>query len=358
MAGELKIDGIDILNIAETVEASSEKTKPAALFNGKLKIANLTNRSETLVNAPDGYRWKDNDIIGNKLKMDGVSDGIAKKGTRPNIGSAYKSLTFSNSSFSSNIEVIINKDSNGVIVINNTVRLPLGMDEKKNFYLMVQGSGGSGSGGGSGGGGAGGGAGACACFAIEAQYLPMTVVLGYRGEGERGYDAGLPGGISRVTYRGVQYTLNGGEGGERHIFGPGNISAGGNGGTLSSFSNDVMVTNIGSAISNYSGAKGGDSKKAGGNKIVNLPANTAVEYPEDSKINTTYTGGTSNTSAGANPGGGGGASHSAKGGNGGKEWEVGSPGIYGSGGGGGGWTDLFNNRSGGHGGAAGITFFY
>ena len=351
--GVFKINGTDILTLAEVVANSDTRQKSAAFSSGKLNVTGLSDSSKTLANAPSGYFWTTN-IVGSKLKVNGTADTVSAKGCRPLYISQYSgngSGTF-----------YINKSTDGSVFLNgsSTIYIPASYDAKYIYVCFSAGAGGGGAGkenNQGGGGGGGGGSGALYIIKIDHTGIFAKIVLGSGGSAGSG-SAGGTGRNSSLYYvyaNGTETllcTCNGGGGG-------GYSQTAGTSGGISYYTN---ITGIAQYVATGVGGAGGKGHTYGGTASAN---GSSVSYslsgndPENSTLSGTTSGGSRGTSDG---GGGGGAnrSHSTlgSGGTGGTSGGNGTQG-HNRGGGGGANRGLFaGNSIGGIGGTGSFQFLY
>lgn len=240
--GEFKINGTSILTCGEVISTSSVKGKSSAFSSGKLNVTGLSDSSKTIANAPAGYGWTTN-LVGNKLKVNGVADTVSAKGCRPN---AVKWDYFEVGTVSGAEDVYVTKETDGSIKADGTTVIAAS-NNVKYFYIVFQapgGGGGSGKGGGGSAYGGGGGGGGAAC--IMRVYAPSagTVVrinASYgRGDGGGAQSSsgskpsgadGTSGGTFKIYNSAgtLVATLTGGGGGSSGWSDP---STGGGGGTF------------------------------------------------------------------------------------------------------------------------------
>ena len=364
--GIFKINGTNILDLADIRSSSSATTRKSVAFSsGKLNVTGLADSDKTLSNAPaTSYPgWFFTNIVGNKLKVNGVVDTVSKKGCRPifiewsakSNGSAQNQNTSTNTT----ITLTYNSSSDAITVnspytsadsyvssslLNGSVYNHISV-----IMFSILGGGGGGGGSGVGKGGGGGGGGGSVVGLIDFKTLPgnkLTIELGHAGNG--GHSTGSTGVAGAGGGRTVVKDGNGTElciayGGGGGANGGAGGGAGGGGGT------DVYVdTSYFRLLTRSNGASGGSAGGGAGNKGGDT-ADITYTTPDGTYTQKKKTGG-NNGASGKNRGGGGGAGGT------GLPWSE----YYNSGGIGGNDSNSaqFSARLGGGGGGAGGTAIF
>lgn len=355
--GVFKINGTNILTIAEVISDTDVRQKSAAFSSGKLNVTGLSDANKTLANAPSGYFWTEN-IVGNKLKVNGVADTVSRVGCRPQLNN------FVYGAIIDGYTVTLKKQADGSIIglnsLNSTTfeAVPASINAKY-LYITVQSAGGAGGQGvaSNKGGGSGGGSGAACLFCVKVDhtgdFLEMSI---------SGYTTGA-GGQSTIYYidssgtKTLIATLNGGSKGA-----DGYSSSGGAGGSGTWNNTHANIYRI----DILNGLFGGHGKQYNGvNATAGSNSSYTKTYGVSGEKNTLTVNVSGGVASGTDPGGGGAAGRlpsawsSGKGGAGGADGNAGSAGLNGAGGGGGANKGIFqSNVSGGKGGAGCFNIMY
>ena len=355
--GVFKINGTNILTIAEVISDTDVRQKSAAFSSGKLNVTGLSDVNKTLANAPSGYFWTEN-IVGNKLKVNGVADTVSRVGCRPQLNN------FAGGMIVDGYTVTLQKKTDGSIYAQASLSsasqtvVPASINAKY-LYILIQSAGGAGGQGvaSNKGGGSGGGSGAACIFCVKidhtGDFLEMNI---------SGYTTGA-GGQSTVYYidsSGTKTqiaTLNGGSKGADGYNPRG--GAGGSGTWNNTHANIYRIDML-------NGVSGGHGKQYNGvNATAGSNSSYTKTYGVSGEKNTLTVNVSGGAASGTDPGGGGGAGRlpyflsSGKGGDGGAAGNSGYNGLNGAGGGGGANKGIFqSNVSGGRGGAGCFNIMY
>lgn len=384
--GVFKVNGTDITTIGEVISTSDSRAKSNFFNSGKVSVTGLSDSSKTLAYAwTSQSNWGMYNIVGDKLKVNGTADRVAKIGTRPlliypyyadDIGYAENDSTSSNKS----LTLTYNSSSNSITcshVDSFTIgltggKLASGSVIPNTSVIVVCLCGGGGGGGGSGVGHGGGGGGGAATYIalLDFNNMPggkVTITLGHPGApgastGSTGYSGS--GGAASYISDGNGTILAYAHGGSAGIKG----GDGGGGGAGNAVENRVGTTSYFRIYSSCSGANGGTGSRSGGSSNTGV----AVSTPDGSYTPRSQTGG--NLGGGKNGGGGGGAGGTSiwnaygtgaydlaypSGADGGYDSSNASAsGLFGGGGGGAGGTAIFNGRSGSRGGNGSCYIYY
>lgn len=302
--GVFKVNNVDILNIAEIIETSDagKRKSSKAFSSGKLNISGLSDSDKTLANAPYGDypNWGFHNIVGNKLKVNGVQDTVAAKGTRPSFYNHHYDA-FAKSG-TATFTITYDKDTNSLVGGTYTLSSASVL-----LFCLVGGGGGGGAGGcsiwGAAHGGGGGGGGASIYGMLDFNNMPgnsVTVYIGACGEGGTSEGDGTDGEASYINDGNGNRicTCGGGSGGigdhRDHDGG-----SGGSGGTVSCIADCSYFRCFGK----QNGAAGG-AHAANGTSCAAM----SVTTPDDITCVTYATSGGEQGGTATYDGGGGGAS--------------------------------------------------
>ena len=366
--GVFKVNGTDITTIAEVINNTDTRGKSTAFSSGKLNVTGLADSNKTLANAPesDYPNWGLHNIVGNKLKVNGVADTVAKKGTRPNFSNL--TLLYSTSE-NRTITYDPNKDITYFYVDSEFPQYNKTAEGKSVFVFEITSGGGGGGGGnvnfwGGATGGGGGGGGVTMAGIVDLSRAPgnsLTIQSTgtdryfYGGSGGGGKSNGGAGTTLQMIINGtVVLTAYGGGGGKAGASSGGGTVAGGAAGTASY----IEPTDYFRVFSYGLGGYGGKSTAAG-----DKTDSTSINIPFDG-TKVSMTGQSGGSGGGTNGGGGGGASgrliqgQSVPGSGGADRNNGGAGSSIGAGGGGGGAHFSGGGQSGGAGSAGRIAFYY
>lgn len=217
--GVFKVNGTDILELGQVLTiGSTEKRKTSTAFSsGKLNATGLSDSNKALANAPYGSypNWGFHNIVGNKLKVNGVQDTVAKKGTRPAFNHYISACHYEND----NSARMVYDAETGILTINGSKTVSGSVF----IFDLCGGGGGGGAGGysfwGSANGGGGGGGGASIFGLLDFNNMPgnsATVYVGASGDGGSDEGDGEAGGTSYINDGNGNRicTCGGGSGGE------------------------------------------------------------------------------------------------------------------------------------------------
>ena len=358
--GVFKINGTDILTIAEVISTSDKRGKSAAFSSGKLNVTGLSTASKTLANAPSGYFWTEN-LVGLKLKVNGTADTVSRVGCRPQLNSLIQGDIIDG------YTVTLSKQSDGSVYasysansgLNKTV-VPASV-KAKYIYVTVQSAGGAGGQGKNNnqGGGSGGGSGAACLFGVRIDHTGNFLEMNISG-----YTTG-GGGQTTVYYidsagtKTLVATLAGGYKGADGYSSSGGAAGSGSWGTAHS---NIHRIDVLSGLTGGHGIQKGSGGAAATAGSSNRYSKTYGPSGENNTLNINVSGG---AASGTDPGGGGAASRfpyyadTGAGGAGGASGNAGHPGGCGAGGGGGANKGVFQSAvSGGRGGAGCYNIMY
>lgn len=334
--GVFKVNGTDITILGEVIDINDTRSKSTFFNSGKVSVTGLSDSEKTMANAPSSIYedWGFYNIVGNKLKVNGINDSVAKRGTRPHLiqDSGLRVGYISNNNNTNNVSFTLtySSDSNSItcehidsITGNIGGCLVDGAILENTSVVIIQLNGGGGGGGGSGiknGGGGGGGAGNYIAL-LDFNQMPgnkVTIVLGHYGKGGVSTSiTGVDGGDGGDSYiqdgnETILAYARGGSGGKK-----GKEGNSGKGGIVEDI---VGITSYFRIYSSCSGGDGGDGGKgelypeAFGESGDNTTS-VSVFTPDGSYTPNSYSGGSGGTITvdGTNhyPGGGGGGAPGA-----------------------------------------------
>lgn len=355
--GVFKVNGKDIVEAGEVINNDDIRAKSIAFSSGKLNVSGLSDNSKTLANASG---WGAINIVGDKLKVNGVADSVARRGTRPRVGQTAEaagfSITISTTTHRFHYDAETDTIKQWAVYDNDAMSDSLINTVTGKSVLLVEIIGGGGGGGGgkyinSGGGGGGG---ATIGFLWDFNKLPdLYIYHGTSGNGGGGDDNGSHGEDSwagTTNSKGSALYVAGG-GGKGYA-----ASGGGDGGYAGTAVVSLNLPDGTKLVWSASGGYGGDAKGFGGNSGAVTIGGLGGD--ESSSTVSVFAGLKGSTSKGSNIGGTGGScgsplkcSVSNVGGQGGDDQGNGRDAAwYGGGGGGGGGRALGqSNKSGGDG---------
>lgn len=358
--GTFKVNGIDIKAIAEVISTSDARAKSAFFSSGKVLVTGLSDSSKTLANAPPTSGWPIYNIVGDKLKVNGVADSVARLGTRPN----FRSLNYLTSISALDLTLEYNKSTDTLTLKSPSYTYYTATGRSVVVFELV-GAGGGGGGGhvnfwGGATGGGGGGGGASVIGIIDMNQVPggsLSIHTGYGGSGGGGKSAGSAGDWSYIACSGYNSCIAyGGEGGSSGNSSGSAAASGGSGGGWA-YGNIPGIYHLFCC----NGASGGSSSSGGG-----YSSSQSLTVPMDG-----FTFGASGWSGGGtgggnnNTGGGGGGAcgclfyGECYPGGGGADRNNGGAGSYiGAGGGAGGANATGGGQSGGAGSVGLFAIFY
>lgn len=364
--GAFKVNGTDITVLGEVIGNSDARAKSAFFSSGKISVPGLSNASKTLANAPVGAYsyWGLHNIVGDKLKVNGVADTVAMRGTRPN----FKTVNDVFLGGTVGTYKVQHDPATHITTITNPYNTNTVLSNWESvFYFQIVGAGGGGGGGGVnwlGGatGGAGGGGGASIVGLIDLLEAPdhyITIEVGAGGAGGGGKTNGAAGGdtVVKNSSGSVLCKAEGGKGGVRGVNSGGTASNAGAGGWISYTDNNTYYRSL-LADGGGSGGKSSSSGESTATITQNIPMDSITLTAKGQS-------GGANGSGGSNTGGGGGGASAplifsdSTGGTGGADRANGSNAIgLGAGGGGGGANAGGSGQAGGSGANGHFTLFY